>query len=151
MKKLLMVLPMVFLLCFAFGCQKAEEVAEEPAVDIAAETEALKEAFWANQKAGTTKDIELMMSFVADDVVSSGIEGGKEGIREWYTNYFEQGRYWDNQSIQKIEVSSSGDMGYIVFSWDSHRVVEGEARVNRGSNTVVWKKQADGTWKIAAI
>ena len=29
MKKLLMVLPLVFLLCFTFSCQKAEEVAEE--------------------------------------------------------------------------------------------------------------------------
>jgi hypothetical protein len=29
MKKLLMILPLVFLLCFAFGCQKAEEVAAE--------------------------------------------------------------------------------------------------------------------------
>jgi pimeloyl-ACP methyl ester carboxylesterase len=36
MKKLLMILPLVFLLCFTFGCQKqAEEVAEEPAVDTA--------------------------------------------------------------------------------------------------------------------
>jgi len=29
MKKLLMILPLVLLLCFTFGCQKAEEVAEE--------------------------------------------------------------------------------------------------------------------------
>jgi hypothetical protein len=29
MKKLLMVIPLVFLLCFTFSCQKAEEVAEE--------------------------------------------------------------------------------------------------------------------------
>ena len=37
MKKLLMILPLVFLLCFTFSCQKqAEEVAEEPAVDIEA-------------------------------------------------------------------------------------------------------------------
>jgi hypothetical protein len=31
MKKLLLILPLVFLLCFTFSCQKAEEVAEEPA------------------------------------------------------------------------------------------------------------------------
>ena len=29
MKKLLLILPLVFLLCFAFSCQKAEEVAAE--------------------------------------------------------------------------------------------------------------------------
>jgi hypothetical protein len=28
MKKLLLILPLVFLLCFTFGCQKAEAVAD---------------------------------------------------------------------------------------------------------------------------
>jgi hypothetical protein len=37
MKKLLMILPLVLVLCFTFSCQKAEEVAEEPAVDVEAE------------------------------------------------------------------------------------------------------------------
>jgi len=32
MKKLLMILPLVFLLCFTFGCQQGEEVAEEAMV-----------------------------------------------------------------------------------------------------------------------
>lgn len=34
MKKLLMVIPMVFLLCFAFSCQRGEEVAEETNVEV---------------------------------------------------------------------------------------------------------------------
>jgi proline iminopeptidase len=34
MKKLFMILPLVFLLCFTFSCQQAEEVAEEPVVDV---------------------------------------------------------------------------------------------------------------------
>jgi len=33
MKKLFIILPLVILFCFAFSCQQAEEVAEEPAVD----------------------------------------------------------------------------------------------------------------------
>ena len=37
MKKLLMILPLVFLLCFTFNCKQAEEVAEEPVVDVEAE------------------------------------------------------------------------------------------------------------------
>ena len=36
MKKLLTVIPLVILFCFTFGCQKGEEVAEEPVVDIEA-------------------------------------------------------------------------------------------------------------------
>ena len=41
MKKLLLILPLVFLLCITFSCQKAEEVAEEPVVDVEAEREAV--------------------------------------------------------------------------------------------------------------
>ncbi len=37
MKKLLMIIPLVFLLCITFGCKQGEEVAEEPAVDVEAE------------------------------------------------------------------------------------------------------------------
>jgi len=42
MKKLFMIIPLVILLCFAFGCQKGEEVAEEPAVDVEAREEVIK-------------------------------------------------------------------------------------------------------------
>ena len=42
MKKLLMVIPLVILLCFTFSCQQGEEVAEERAVDVEADVKALK-------------------------------------------------------------------------------------------------------------
>ena len=46
MKKLFYVIPMVFLLCVAFACQKAEEVAEEPTANVEADIEAVRN--WAN-------------------------------------------------------------------------------------------------------
>ena len=42
MKKLLLILPMVFLLCFTSGCKQAEEVAEEPVVDVETKEEGVK-------------------------------------------------------------------------------------------------------------
>ncbi len=33
MKKLLMIIPLVFLLCFTFGCQKGEKVVTEEEVE----------------------------------------------------------------------------------------------------------------------
>lgn len=42
MKKLFLILPLVFLLCFTFSCQKAEEVAEEPVVDVETKDEGVK-------------------------------------------------------------------------------------------------------------
>ena len=34
MKKLFMILPLVFLLCFTLGCQNGEEVAEEAVAEV---------------------------------------------------------------------------------------------------------------------
>jgi uncharacterized protein (TIGR02246 family) len=150
MKKLRMILPLVLLLCFTFNCQKAEEVAKEPAVDIAAETEAVREAFLTQAKAGPAKDVELVMSYVADDAVQAGV-GDKEAIREGYTNYFSKGRYWNNSSVDKVEVSASGDLAYVIASWENYRDEEGETSTGKGSNVFVLKKQTDGTWKIVAF
>ena len=142
MKKLFLILPLVFLLCFNFGCQKAEE----PAVDIAAEEAAIREAFTESQKSGPAKDVELLLSFVADDALS--FAGDKEAMREWYTNTFSKGRYWANEKITKLEISASGDMGYTLATWD---YFNDEGKTGSGSNVLVWKKQADGTWKMVAF
>jgi ketosteroid isomerase-like protein len=137
---------LVILLCFTFGCQKAEEVAEEPVVDIAAETEAIQTVIETMDKAARTNNIELFMSCVAEDLLlASGRD--KEAAREYYSKRFSDGNYWDNGTIDKIEFSTSGDMAYTVCSWD---MFNKEGSRGKGSNVVVWKKQADGTWKQVA-
>ena len=70
MKKLFMVLPLVFLLCFTFGCQQGEEVAEEPVVDVEAERTAILEAFNAWMKFSDAKDVEGLVSYLATDAVT---------------------------------------------------------------------------------
>jgi ketosteroid isomerase-like protein len=146
MKKLSMILPLAVVLCFAFSCQKTEEVTEKPAVDIASEVEAIREVFAAQGKAGPAKDVDLFVSYMTDDVVCAGV-GDKEAIREWYSNWFSKGNYWDNGTIEKIEVSASGDMAYTVCSWE---LFNDEGSRAKNSNVLVWKKQADGTWKCVA-
>lgn len=148
MKKYLSVIPLVLLVCFVVGCQQpVEEAAEGPAVDIAAEEAAIQEVFMTTNKAGSTKDAELFVSCMADDIVASGL-GGKDNIREWYSNWFSKGNYWDNGTIDKIEISASGDMAYTVCSWD---MFNDEGSRGKNSNVLVWKKQADGTWKQVAF
>ncbi len=145
-----MVIPLVFLLCFTFSFGLRKERAEKPAVDIAAETEAIKEAFRVQKNATKAKDAELVASTWADYVIS--FRGDKEALLEWFTNRFSKGMSSDNFSILKIELSASGDMGYVAFSFDYIREEEGEAEITgKGYNVQVWKKQADGTWKVAAL
>jgi ketosteroid isomerase-like protein len=146
MKKLFMILPLVFLFCFAYSCQKAEEVAEEPAVDIAAEEAAIREVFEITNKAALTKDVDLFMSCMADDLLLAN-GSDKEATHERYSNWFAEGNYWDNGTINKIEISSSGDMAYTICSWD---IFDKDGSSSKGSNVLVWKKQEDGTWKQVA-
>jgi ketosteroid isomerase-like protein len=149
MKKLLLILPLVFLLCLTFSCQQTEEVAEEPAVDIEAETEALKQAFGELAKAAKTKDLELMVSTWADDLIS--FNGDKEATRAFFATRLEQGISTE-YTLDKIEISASGDLGYTAFSFEGFRVEEGETiSTGKGFNVTVWKKQADGTWKQVAF
>ncbi len=149
MKKLLFI-PLVFLLCFTFSCQQGEEAAEEPAVDIEVESEAMKEAFWVQANAVKAKDVELLVSTWTDDLISS--RGDREATREWFANRFAQGRYSDNFSLDKIEISASADLGYIAFSFEYFRVEEGKTTsTGKGFNVGIWKKQADGTWKQVAF
>jgi ketosteroid isomerase-like protein len=152
MKKMFMVLPLVLLLCFTFGCQQGEEVAEEPAVDIAAETESVKEAFWSWLEAGPENGIDWLMSFLADDIISVGETMlDKAGMRERYEEIFSQGSYWTNQSLVKVVVSTAGDLAYTIVSSEFVSIVEGETQTSKRGNIVIWGKQADGSWKIVAF
>ena len=66
MKKLLMVIPLVILLCFTFGCQAYEE---KPTVDIEADVEAIKSLSDEIMKAYNEGDLEALTAIVAEDVV----------------------------------------------------------------------------------
>ena len=152
MKKLLMIMSLVLVLCFTFGCQKGEEVVEEPAVDIVAEEEALSETCEAWLLDGTKHDLEHNMSYLADDVISVGATmQDKEGMRKFYSDFFSTGGYWTNQSIVRVKVSKSGDMGYTTVSFETVEIVDGETTTTKGGINFIWGKQADGTWKVVAL
>ena len=87
MKKLFMVLPLVFLLCFTFSCQQGEEVAEEPVVDVEADIAAIESLTNQVMNAWNEGDFEAFMATIADDAVHMPpgypILIGKEAIRIW--------------------------------------------------------------------
>jgi ketosteroid isomerase-like protein len=148
-------LPLVFLLCFTFGCQKAEEVAEEPAVDIEVEKEAILAVDATLKEAMQAKDINRGMSVFADDAVR--MAGNDtffydiDGIKQWLLDFFENGLY-PNWEAAKVVVSQSGDLAYALLKLDHTRVNEDETveHINLGTFSV-YKKQLDGSWKIVAF
>ena len=151
MRKLLMILPLVLVLCLAFACQKTEEVAEESVVDIVAEEAAVREALMTMSKDFSELDLEGLISSWADDVI--GVVGlrNKEASSERFKKIFSEGNIWTLKSVDKVVVSASGDLAYTIHSSESERIVEGETRVLTSANLNVWKKQADGSWKIVAF
>jgi steroid delta-isomerase-like uncharacterized protein len=60
MKKLFLILPLICLLCFTLGCQKGEEVADEPVVDVEEQNKALVMRYFEaveNGDLGAVKEI----------------------------------------------------------------------------------------------
>ena len=47
-------------------------------------------------------------------------------------------------------VAASGDVGYTLGHWESVlRGAAGDSVVGRGNYVTIWRRQSDGTWKVA--
>jgi uncharacterized protein (TIGR02246 family) len=152
MKKLLLIIPLVFLLCFTIGCQKAEEVAEEPVVDVEAEIEAVRKADSAWLKAFREKDIDQVLSFYWDDVMwlmrDIPTIKGKEEVKEMWSRFFNDPNSWIDWKPIKVEVSNSGDLALYVGTFEIRQTdEEGKIVTEKGESVVVWKKAPDGKWR----
>ena len=155
MKKLLTIIPLVILLCFAFGCQQGEEVAEEPVVDVAAEKEAVLKVLEMTADAEKRQDADAAVEFFTDDVIVQAPDvpqiQGTQALHDLYTGFMFKMGYasFDSKSIE-TRVSPSGKMAYDV-GWNLF-VFEGpEGKIEvRGKYLAVLEK-VNGEWKIAAI
>jgi len=154
MKKLFMVLPLVFLLCFTFSCQKGEEVAEEPVVDVEADVEAIKDMLENQYVSIIAKgDFERWLAFCTEDVIfmppNSVVLKGKDAIREFVQPYFEQFNLETDVTVDEIEVS--GDWAFARWHYSAQYIPKagGDAIPENGKEIWIFKRQADGTWKCS--
>jgi uncharacterized protein (TIGR02246 family) len=152
MKKLFMVLPLVFLLCFTFGCQQGEEVAEEPAVDVEADIEAIRKIPVDFNAAMSTGNVDKLVSLFADDAVRIPPNNppfvGKEAIRGLFQQHLDQFTVQSEGVIVDLKVS--GDLAFFRGSWNSIDTPKdgGEPFKGNGSFVQVVQKQPDGSWKV---
>lgn len=154
MKKLLMVIPLVFLLCFTFGYQQSEEVAEEPAVDIEAEKAAVRAVLDDWIKCIETEDIELFSKIIAhdDDMVSFGTDAaehwvGWESIKESVQKQFESVENADI-SIRElvIKVHNSGEVAWVSLLMDFKGEAMGEPFSVEGMRVTGVMEKRNGNW-----
>lgn len=126
---------------------------EKPAVDLAAERAAVEAA--NTEWTASSQDVDKYMSFFAEGAYFLGINQpmivGKQGIRERIDYLNDLPGFGGEASAVKIEVSKEGDMAYVVGQGTWGLAVEGGESVTiPGKTLTVWKKQADGSWKIVA-
>jgi len=153
MKKLLMILPLVILLCFTFGCQQGEEVAEEPAVDVEADVEAIKSLEDETMKAVNEGDLERYLSLLTDDVVwmaptqPSAI--GKEAVKNWVE--FDLFTYEVTITVEEVQVL--GDWAFMRDIWigSGTQKDSGEKFEFNNKGLYLLRRQADGSWKMSYV
>jgi uncharacterized protein (TIGR02246 family) len=156
-KKLLMIIPLVILICFTFSCQQGEEVAEKarPVVDIEADITAIKEMLNQYAVAVNTGDFDLWISLWADDGVQmppdTPVRIGKEQIREAMKPAFDQMTL--DIAITSIEDAKVyGDLGLTRcnYTLDMTPKAGGETihAMRDGKALTLYDRQSDGSWKI---
>ncbi len=53
--------------------------------------------------------------------------------------------------IHDIQVAKAGDLGFTILTYDINIAPKSGDKVKMGGiNLLVWKKQADGSWKVLA-
>ena len=148
MKKLFVILPLVFLLCFTFGC----EVFQEPVVDVEADIVACKNLNDEWDEAYDARDIDRLVSIFTDDAVRMPPNEpaliGKEEIRSNFQQEFDQ--FSSEQESEVLDVKIGGDLAFVRGTWKDIQTPKagGESRNVNGNFTFINQKQPDGSWKI---
>jgi uncharacterized protein (TIGR02246 family) len=137
--------------CFIAGCSQAPAPIDTRKTDeaaIRAAGDALGQAFEA-------KDIEKSLSFYVDDPVLFVPKGpavvGKDALRKAFQPFMAVPGLKLSTSGEIIDVAQSGDLAFERGSFTNTITdAKGKTITESGKLVLVWKKQADGAWKIAA-
>ena len=106
---------------------------------------------WSN--AASSRDLEKAVSFYADDATynppGAPLASGKDAIRKVWTNIVAIPGGNLSWTSAKVEVARSGDLAYDTGAYTlTKNDASGKQVTTKGKYVVVWKKQADGKWKV---
>jgi uncharacterized protein (TIGR02246 family) len=107
---------------------------------------------WSDAEAA--KDLEKTLSFYAEDgerfATGSPLIAGRPALRkEWAKYLSEPGSFrW---TTSKVEVARSGDLAYETGVFEIKKTDKNQQPTTiNGKYVLVWKKQANGKWKVVA-
>ena len=137
-------------LCALAACNTGESAPASGPVQALA---ALRTADSMVQGAIASRDAERAATFYADNAVQMPVaepivEGRPAILDEWRHNFAIPG--FENRSrLVASEVSTAGDLGYTRGTYESPMLsAGGQSLLERGKWVSIWKRQADGQWRI---
>jgi uncharacterized protein (TIGR02246 family) len=150
-RNLLSILALVFVVACAPAPQEPVEAPDTREADEAAIRAAVRD--WT--AAAEAKDADRFASFYMDDGVLM-LEGmpdihGQSDLREGMTGMMQDPNFSLSFDTDDVEVARSGDMAYETGTY-TMTVTDPSTSApvtERGSYVVVWRKQDDGSWKVA--
>ncbi len=137
---------LILLVCGATsGCAQRVDIAFEQATLFNRDTE------WSRAAEG--KDVEAILSFVADDAIFFPPDGpmlrGKEIIRSFWSELVETPDFSVSWEATDAVVSSAGDMGYTYgLALVTRKDEEGNTDTELTKYVTIWKKQSNGSWQV---
>jgi uncharacterized protein (TIGR02246 family) len=134
-----------------FQAQHQQQLQPTQAADEAAIRAA--SADWS--KASQSKDLDKATSYYADEAVYFTNNGarvkGKDAIKMAWKPMLETPGPGLTFETTYVEVARSGDLAYEYGTYDlKTEAKKGKVADEKGKYVVVWKKQADGSWKAVA-
>lgn len=139
----------VVVVSFLVSC--AAPAAKGPAVDVAAEAQAIRDASSAWLTAAQAHDAATMDGLFAADIttifdgeINEGLAAVQASREEEWASQPDATVAWTSTDIG---VAASGDLAYERGHWTSDPDGAGEATEEHGEYLTVWKK-IDGQWKV---
>lgn len=122
-------------------------------VDLEAEKAILRDADSKWSIAAETKDLNLLVTFYADDVLllfpNRSIITGKEATREVFSKAFKDPNYTLSWKSSKVDVSAIADVGYTVGAYNqTYSGSYNNQIMERGKYAAFWRKDENGHWKV---
>ncbi len=149
MKKLFPIVATLLVLAIS-GC--APQV--DTAADQATIEQALRDWLEATNKPGE-EGADGYASFTTEDAVLLPPNGarvdGRDAVRALILSYTQAEEFsitWE----ARVEVSAAGDLAYSMGTYEySLKDAEGNPVSDNGKSVDIWKKQPDGSWKVAVV
>jgi len=117
--------------------------------------DAIRKADLAWEKVFAEKDLDKSVNFCAADgsVLSPNapIATGHDAIRKVFAGFFALPDLKISWQPDKVEAARSGELGYSRGTYQmTFKDPGGKQMSDKGKYVTVWKKQADGSWKVAS-